>query len=260
MQDPKIREYAERKSQLFIKRASIYSNMTINSDMLKVRLLPDMLGFDAKDLPNYACFSPSTIIRGVAEVDTNDVSKSSQVWVLCTEDYKVGWIMAEANNQYSLGAEKALDPWGFNAFKTHIERCSLDDRLAEYSELKILFNNQSFVDTYKSAGIDDSSNRKTAISLDVVNIRTGDRIMMLQSGTTFALTQDQILLRVGSPNSDVSYIKMTAGSIEISANSVGLWGKNATSLGKHGMRLCGMLGAPTATDGSPQIPLLDVTC
>ena len=253
-----LQDVINKKTSLHFRIASLYSNQTSNTDMTKVRILPDMIGFEAEDLPSYANFNPTTVVRGVAEDKTKNVNNSTKLWVICTSDFKVGWIVGEATSQYSSYANAVDEPWPFNTFKNHIVRCHLNSNFAKYDELKVLFNNNTFFNKYTDAGIDGSPD--TAISLDVVNVRTGERVMMLQSGTTFALTQKQILLRVGSPDSDVSTISMTAGRIEITANEIAIWGKNSTSLGKHGMKLCGMLGAPTAVDGSPIIGLLDISC
>lgn len=255
-----LKDYVEKNAQLQIKRGIIYSNMSIKSDMLKIRILPDMTNCAEEDLPNYACYNPTTMIKGVAEKDTRDPSLATQVWVICTSDFLVGWVLGEANQQYTIEDDKVSDPWGFNAFKNHLLRVHLNTKSAEYSELKVLFSNSRFVDVYSEAGLWDNNNPPTAVGLDVVNIRTGERYMMLQSGTTLALTQDTIYMRVGSPDKKNSFIRMTAGSIEMTADNVAIYGRKATSLGKHGMHVAGMLGASTAVDGSPLVPLQDITC
>lgn len=266
MKSNKYSEYSDNlqraiteNTQLQIRRGVIYSNLSIKTDMLKIRILPEMTKCAEDELPNYACYNPTMCIKGVAEKDTQDINKATQVWVICTSDFLVGWVLGEANQQYSTDDTKVDDPWGFNAFKTHILRCHLNTNSATYTELKVLFSNARFVDIYNDAGI-GKDKPATAVGLDVVNVRTGERFMMLQSGTTFALTQDTLYMRVGSPDQDSSFIKMTAGSIEITSNQVVLYGRNATSIGKHNMHVVGMLGAPTSIDGSPVVPLLDITC
>lgn len=254
-----IQNTAKARSQLFIKQAVIYDNMNINSDMLKVRVLPEMIGYNEKDLPNYSCFNPQTVIKGVSEKDAGSVDKATKIWVACTQDMLVGWVMMEANDQYAPEDTSAANPWGFGKFKEQLLRCHLNVNSAEYSELKVLFNNSKNVSLYQQAGI-GSSKPATAVGLDVVNVRTGERFFMLQSGTTFALQQDSIYMRVGSPDADVSFFHMTPNNIELTANQVVLYGREKTSLGKHGFQVVGMLGAPTAIDGSPLVPILDMTC
>lgn len=255
----KLKDYVNQRSQLQIRRGIIYSNMSVKSDMLKIRILPEMVGYSENDLPNYACYNPTTMIKGIAEKDTKSIDKATQVWVICTEDFLVGWVLGEANQQYSTEDSSIEDPWGFSAFKTHLLRTHLNVKSAKYDELKILFSNARFVDMYNDAGL-GSSKPATAIGLDVVNIRTGERFMLLQSGTTFALTQDTLYMRVGSPDQSASFIRMTASSIEITSNNVILYGRTATSIGKHGMHVAGMLGSPSSLDGSPLVPLIDITC
>lgn len=259
-----LRDYVEKNAQLQIRRGIIYSNMSAKSDMLKVRILPDMVSYAEEDLPNYACYNPTMMIKGVAEKDTRDINIATQVWIICTSDFLVGWVLGEANQQYDVEESKVDDPWGFNVFKSHLLRTHLNTKSAEYSELKVLFSNARFVSTYTEAGIGEGSSPANAVGLDIVNVRTGERYMMLQSGTTFALTQDTLYLRVGSPkdasNNPSSYIRMTAGSIEMVADNISIHGRNATSLGKHGMKVAGMLGASTAVDGSVLVALQDITC
>ena len=228
------------RTQLYFRRAVIYDNLTAKTDMLRVRVIPDMIGYKPDDLPYYPFFDSTQVIKGVSEKDS-DITKATQIWVICTNDNKVGWVLGFATSQYSSRTTKVSEPWPFSAFKSQVMRCHLDKNFAKYDELKVLFSNHSLVNSYDDAG-------------------TGDRVMMLQSGTTFALTQNQIYMRVGSPDQDVSFIKITAGAIEITSNQVILYGRNKTSLGKHGMKVCGMLGAPTAVDGSPIVPLMDITC
>lgn len=256
-----LKDYVDKNAQLQIRRGIIYSNMSIKSDMLKVRILPDMVNCTEDDLPNYACYNPTQMIRGVAEKDTKDINKATQIWVICTSDFLVGWVLGEANQQYAIEDSKVEDPWGFNAFKNHLLRIHLNTNSAEYSELKVLFSNARFVRTYADADLYLDKKPANAIGLDVVNIRTGERFMMLQSGTTFALTQDTLYMRVGSPDKNsVSFIRMTAGAIELTSDNIILHGRKATSLGKHGMHVAGILGGPSALDGSPLVPLSDITC
>lgn len=256
----RLQEKAAEKSQLFIKQAVIYDNMTASSDMLKVRILPDMVGYSESDLPNYSCFNPTEVIKGVAEKDTGSIDQATRVWVVCTSDFLVGWVMAEANDQYNIEDTTIGNPWGYSKFKEHLLRCHLNLDSAEYSDLKVLFNNSKNVSLYESAGIGDSSDRVSATGLDVVNTRTGERFFMLQSGTILAITQDTLYMRVGSPDEDSSFIRMTAGAIEMTSNNIMIYGREKTSIGKHGMYVAGMLGAPTAIDGSPLVPISDITC
>lgn len=253
-----IKKDVQFKSQLFFRRAVIYDNLSVKSDMLRVRPIPDMIGFAEEDLPMYSSFNPTTIIKGVSEKEAGNISKATQIWIICTDDYRVGWIFSEANQQYAIETKQVDDPWAFNALKTHVMRQHMKTSGVKYNELKVLFSNARMVNQYDTAGIDGSPS--TAVGLDVVNVRTGERWMMLQSGTSISLTQNEICLRVGSPDSSPSFLKIKPSGIEMTSDNIAIWGRNATSLGKHGMQVAGMLGAPTAIDGSPLVPLLDITC
>lgn len=255
-----VQERAQEKAQLFFKKAVIYDNMTARSDMLKVRILPEMSGFSEEDLPNYSCFNPTEVIKGVPEKKSGSVDKATKVWVVCTKDMLSGWVLSEANDQFSIEDTETTNPWGYKKFKEHLLRCHLNTDSADYEDLKVLFNNSKNVSLYEEAGIGKRSSRKTAIGLDVVNIRTGERFFILQSGTTLALMQDTIYMRVGSPDTKMSFMRMTSSTIDLTADQISVYGRKKTSFGKHGMQLVGMLGAPTAIDGSPLVPLLDITC
>ena len=250
---------ADAQSQLIFKVGVIYDNLLSKSDMLRVRILPDMVSYAEDELPTYPYFNPTQVIKGVSEKATRSSDIATKVWVVCTPDFLVGWVMGEANDQYDTSDNTVVDPWNFSKFKEHLLRCHLNTDAAEYGELRVLFNNSKMVNAYNEAGVRNGG-RATAIGLDVVNVRTGERFMILQSGTTFALTQDQIYLRVGSPDQSVSFIRIQAGSVEITSDNVILYGRQKTSLGKHGFQLCGMLGAATGLDGSSLVPLLDITC
>lgn len=258
MTDIELKNRIEKQSQLFIRRAVIYDNMNYKSDMLRVRPIPDMLGFAEEDLPCYPPFNPTTILKGVSEKQAGTVDKATQIWIICTDDYRVGWVFGEANQQYATEATKVEDPWAFNKFKTHLLRQHIGPSKAAYKEMKVLFSNARYVNAYDNAGISGAST--TAITIDAVNVRTGERWIMLQSGTSIAIMQDQINLRVGSPDKGPSSICIKPKSIDIIADNIQLYGRKATSLGKHGMQAVGMLGAATAVDGSPLVPLLDITC
>lgn len=242
--------------QLFFHRGVIYNNQTQNTDMLQIRIIPDMSNIEDPDnnLPYYAPFNPTTIIKGVSEKDSGKESKATQVWVLCTNDFKIGWVFSEANDQYEINEKNVRFPWTFNAFKNHILRQHISTSGWKYEELKVMFSNAPFVRNYDSGGTPE-----TAVSLDVINVRTGERAIMLQSGTSITIMQKGIKLRAGSPDSSPSIIDITPEKIDMVANTISLWGRNSTSLGKHGMQVPGMLGAPTSVDGSPIVPLLDIS-
>lgn len=258
MTDNELRNHIEKQSQLFIRRAVIYDNMNYKSDMLRVRPIPDMLGFAESDLPCYPPFNPTSVLKGVSEKQAGKVAGATQIWIICTDDYRVGWVFGEANQQYATEATKVEDPWAFNKFKTHLLRQHITPGNADYKEMKVLFCNARYVNAYDNAGISGSAD--TAVTIDAVNVRTGERWIMLQSGTSIAIMQDQIDMRVGSPDNSPSFIRIKPKAIDIVTDYLQIYGRQATSLGKHGMYVAGMLGAPTAVDGSPLVPLLDITC
>lgn len=249
----------EDNTSLIFRRASLVSNGRIGSDVMTMRILPDMIGLNQKDLPKYAPMNPGTLFKGPSEEDAHgDVDNSAKYWVLCTPDFKIGWVFCEANNEYSIESTKTRAPYMYKNIYTHLRRLHLTTSSFRYPELKILQTNSKHVDLYNKIGT--KGKKKTAISYDILNVRTGERWIFLESGTSLALMQDGIALRVGAPNKDHSFITMTPDKIQIISNNVEIWGRNKTSFGKHGYQICGMLGAPTAVDGSPLLPISGMTC
>ena len=250
---------SNKDCELKFRRGAIYSNNKIGSDVLTIRILPDMVGWKKEDLPKYPMFNPTQLIKGVSEEDTKDPTKATQVWVICTDDFKIGFVMAESMEEYDTSVKKILEPYNYKQLFTHVRRQNLNTNSFDYAELKVLFNNQSFVNLYNDKGISSKGGVATATAMDVINVRTGERWYMMQSGTAISIFQNQIYLRVGSPNKKSSTISMTPNKIEIVANEISIYGRKKTALGKHGFKVCGILGAPTAVDGSPIVGFTDVT-
>ena len=248
----------EESTVLYFRRASLVSNSKIGSDLVQVRILPDMVGIPKEECPWYAPFNPSELFRGPSEEDADgNTDNSLQLWVVCTEDFKTGWVFGEANLEYHIQSKKVDAPYAYKSLYSHLRRLKMGKTDGfKYPELKILNTNSKHVDMYNAIGKKNDNTK----SYDIMNVRTGERWMFMDSGVSFAMQRDGITLRVGSPNMDHSFIRITNSKIEIVSNQIVIWGKNNTSLGKHGYHVVGMLGAPTAVDGSPLIPMLDMTC
>lgn len=240
-------------------RGQIVQNMYKKSDMLRIRILPDMVGANKEDLPLFPMFNPTMVIKGVSEEDTKDASMATQVWVLATDDFTTGYVVAEANQQYPTTSISTVDPYGFSTLYTHASRMKLNTNSLNYNEIRVMFYNSRFKDLYTVEGIETKNGVATADYIDAVNVRTGERWWMNSSGTAIAFMQSKIVLRVGSPDSDPSVIDMDTSHIRIESDNISIHGRKHTSLGRHGMKVCGILGAPTAVDGSPIIGFPDMT-
>lgn len=247
-----------KATELKFYRGSIAENMKIGSDMLKIRVLPDMKNTPVDELPSYPMFDATKIIRGVSEEDTKDSSIATQVWLLATEDFKIGFVFAEAVEETSTNDTAVDIPYNFNGLFKHLSLMNLDTNSVDYRELKVLYTNNRFQSLYANYVSGKKSVDKCDY-IDIVNIRTGERWWVMGTGTAFAFMQNKIVLRVGSPNKDHSKIEMDASHIDMVANNISLYGRKHTSLGKHGMKVTGILGSPTAVDGSPLIGFDDLT-
>lgn len=247
-------------TQLYFRRASLYSNSTLNKDKLKVRILPDMVGLDKKELPFYGMFNSTELIHGLAEEDTYDYQKSTKLWVLCTSDYKSGFIFSEDNSDNDISSNKSSISWPFKSFYTHVSRMGLNTNSFNYKELKVIYTNTPYYNMFSVSGVTEKKSIKTAGMIDVTNTRTGERWIMLSSGTCIAIMQDGLHFRVGSPSLDGrSTIDITPNEIYIKSKNIVLDAEH-TSLGRHGMNVAGFQGCiPVAVDGQSIVPLYDVT-
>lgn len=228
-------------------RGVVYDDGPVGSDMLKIRILPDMENLSEDKLPNYPPFQSDYILKGVSEKEAGSPDKATIVWCLCTSDFKTGYIFGEANNQYSIDDEKVLNPWGFNDFKNHLLRCRLNTDKVEYQDLQVILSNSNQQSLYKGMGIPGED---LGQSMDVYDLKSGDRYFMMSSGTMVAFKRDTIFLRVGSPDNQPTEIILTPGKLTIVADQIDLWGRENTSLGKSGTQVAHLIGAPTGLDGS----------
>ena len=70
--------------ELKFRRGAIYSNNKVGSDVLTIRILPDMVGWKKEDLPKYPMFSPTQLIKGVSEA-IKKINKSDFLTIILTE-------------------------------------------------------------------------------------------------------------------------------------------------------------------------------
>ena len=127
-------------------------------------------------------------------------------------------------------------------------------------ELKVLFDTQPYFQRYKQAGIDAKSGVETSYSLDIINIRTGERWFIQSSGTCLYMGQGKIVQRVGSPEMKFSIITQTPSGITLKAKNITLDAEHLC-LGHHGGNLAVFNGKlPVAVDGQTIYPAYDVTC
>ena len=110
------------------------------------------------------------------------------------------------------------------------------------------------------AGIYEKYGVKTSITLDISNIRTGERWWMNSSGSCLYFGQRKIMTRVGSPDHQFSTITQQPNDITLKAKNITLDAEHLC-LGHHGMHLPGMQGLipDTGVGGMSIIPLMDIT-
>lgn len=252
-------------TELKLRIASLYKNGNNESCKLQVRVLPEMLGWKEEFLPWYPIFSASQDLHGNSESQCGDQKKATKYWVVCTSDYKTGFVVTEASIESHTNVKQVTDPesWPFQTFYTHMSRCGVDVSRCNYNELKVLYRNttlESYFDNSGQSGGGALGSAKTSMCLIITNVRTGDLWIMLGSGTTVAVNERKIYFRVGSPNAKNATIEMTASEIHMSADNIVLDPLKHLSLGKAGGNLCATYGLiPYAVDGIASVPLPNVT-
>lgn len=246
--------------ELVFKRAALYSNLTYGSDKLKVRVLPDQVGVPAEDLPIYPMFDKTEVIHGVAEEDTHDTNLSTLLWVLVTPDNLNGFIFSEANVDSYIYEPNEQTPWPYKDFRKHIQLMNLNINCFNYAELRVLYSTQPYFYKFHSADIKNKFGVGTGFTLDIINIRTGERWWMNSSGSCIYFGQRKIESRVGSPGLEHSTIIQQPSDVTIKAKNITLDAEHLC-LGHHGMHLPGMQGLiPDNTKGGMAIvPLMDIT-
>jgi len=247
-------------TELVFKRASLYSNMEVGSDKLKVRILPDMVNDPPEDLPILSMFDKTQVIHGVAEEDTGDPNLSTLLWVLVTNDNLGGFVFSEANVDSYIYDSMDQATWPYKIYRDHIQRMNLNINCFNYEELRVNCSNQTHFMQFCKAGIYEKYGVKTSITLDISNIRTGERWWMNSSGSCLYFGQRKIMTRVGSPDHQFSTITQQPNDITLKAKNITLDAEHLC-LGHHGMHLPGMQGLipDTGVGGMSIVPLMDIT-
>jgi len=84
--------------EFVFRKAKIYRQCGPRDDRLQVQVMPELNGIDESEmeyLPKYPPFIKGEVVMGRAHVDHGDAADF--VWVLCTPDLQVGYVLGIAN-------------------------------------------------------------------------------------------------------------------------------------------------------------------
>jgi len=236
------RQQLSFSDEMVIRKAKIYKCMGAGNDKLKVQVLPELQDIDdeeLEDLPEYPPFIKGTVVTGKSHV--NDGKEAEFVWVLCTPDLQVGYVLGKAN-VFGEPNKKFADSYSYPDIKKYIEqrRAAPDD--FSYNNMVVV----QWVSTDKGGMI------------QCYNYLTGDWILLNTSGSVITVQQQRIYMRVGTPADPPSAVAhssftMTPDQIHMKAPNIEVDAQQLV-LGKHNLRLAGLIGAaPAADNGVPVI-------
>jgi hypothetical protein len=212
--------------ELVVRKARIYKILGPKDDRVQLEVMPECMGIEDSEkdhLPKYPPFFKGTVITGKSFKEDGD--EADYVWVLCTPDLQIGYILGPANI-FGDPTVKYKDSYSWNDIKKFLrERQALPDDF-DYKHIRIT----NWVASDKGGLI------------EFYNYLTGDSGIINTSGSIITLQQKRIYMRVGTPNkgsrSAFSAITMTADRVlikspnfELDADQVILGHHNLNALG-----------------------------
>lgn len=216
------------------------------NDMIQVRIIPDQLGVPDKqraNLPWFAPFYKGAVLHCKTELSDN--KEADLVWVMATEGFRYGYVLDKANVTGDINGDNfGGESYNYNEVTKHWTRngMSVDD--IPYEDMKVVF--ASFTE---DGGI-----------IQLYNFRNGCFILMNSSGSCITMSQSQIVLRAGSPDSDFTKITMSPTKIQLDGAVCHINCKDViTSM--HGMKMALVPeGAPpVGIDGISLFPAENVS-
>jgi hypothetical protein len=232
----------QRKAKPFsdefvIRKAKIHSVHGPGDDRLKLLILPELQNVspdEYHDLPIYPPFIKGTVITGRDML--NDGHNAEFVWVICTPDLSVGYVLGKSNPFADMN-DPARTKFREHSYNYHSIKTFLQNRQAlpenfDYHRLMVI----NWVAT-EDGGM-----------LNCYNYITGDWVLLNTSGTIITVQQQQIYMRCGTPPNPVesgpaafSSIRMTPGELEFIAPNITFRNYQKLMLG-HGTN--NVLGCP----------------
>jgi len=181
-----------------------------------------------KNLPEYPMFFQGEVITGLSRKKDGDSAEF--VWVFCTPDFQVGYILGKANN-FGDSTKKYENSYGYSKVKEFLSARRAVPEDFDYAHIQVV----KWIESDKGGMI------------ECYNYLTGDWILLNTSGTILTLQQKRMYLRVGTPPkparpSAFSAITMTADKIHFKSPNIEFDAQDLV-LGHHNLLLSGTLSA-----------------
>jgi hypothetical protein len=245
-------------SSLSFYKARIYKDLGAKDNRLQVRPIPELVGIstdEEENLPKFPCLFSDQVIKGKTEVDFGSES-ADIVGIISVPDFSYGFVLGLINYSEGNTNQPMSNTYSFNDIKKF-----LNDR----SCLPKDFDSKNIYIQHWNEYIDETGKDQGGL-VEFFNNKTGEKFIMLTSGTVFALTKEKIFLRIGKGDSNptggkqFSSITMEPASIRVITSSFIVDADNV-KLGNHGLHLVGTYGTliPTAVEGQNYIASQEVT-
>ena len=235
--------------EFVFRKAKIYDVCGPRDDRLQLQVMPELNGIDEsemEDLPKYPPFIKGEVITGRTHKDSGD--SADYVWVLCTPDLQVGYVLGLANN-FGKSTERWNDSYSHRDVRAFLQQRQALPEDFDYAHIKVVWWNAS-----------DKGG-----SIHLYNYMTGDWVLLNTSGSIITVQQKQIYMRVGTPPdppesgpSAFSAITMTPDKITCKTTTFEI-DAHTKIFGKHGAQLAAISGrAPSNDNGVPVFPIPDI--
>jgi len=243
------RKQAAFSDELVVRKAKIYKVLGPNDDRLQVQVLPELQSIpdnEMDDLPKYPPFIKGHVVTGKSHVKYG--KEAEFVWVFCTADLQVGYILGKAN-RFEKSTQRFNDSYSYRDIKSFISARRALPSDFDYEHLDVVH----WVSTDKGGMI------------QCYNYLTGDWVLLNTSGAILTVQQKMIYLRVGTPPFPPKLGPVAFSAITLTPDKIHFKAPNIEFdaidliLAHNGFSATGILGqVPSADNGVPVIPVRNV--
>jgi hypothetical protein len=216
---------------LKVYKAKIYKCLGPNDDRLQVLPLPliTIEKEEYKNLPRYPALIKGQVHTG-RSIDEFDIDRADSVWVLCTPDFQLGYVLGRCNSFGDNTDKKWQYSYNWNNVKDFLYGRNATPEDFDYKH----FDVRAMVMTDQGGMI------------EMINHQTGDWLLFNTSGSIITVQQKKIYIRTGTPPDPpeagpaaFSAITMTPDKVLIKTPNFEVDAQQV-QLAKHGMKLAGI--------------------
>lgn len=239
-----------KENEFVLRKAKVYKlcgdGDSSKDDRIQVKILPNFLGISKDEYDNLPKFPPmfAGTYRPYKTISKDGEENCDLVWVICTRDCQVGYILGPYNPFGSYPDSKYKNSYNFKDIKTFLKRRHALPKQFDYQDIVIT----TAFETDKG-GLVQGYNRIT-----------GDWFTLNTTGAVITVQQDQIYMRVGSPPDPLSTGPVGFSAITLTTDKVLIKSPNFeldcqdVVLGKNGLTAGGLMGG-TPCIGKNGVPV-----